>query len=575
MEKNSVNENVHTNKKQSFMSGVLTILIAQIIIKVLGLIYRLVITNIPYFGDAGNGLYSAGYQIYTLLLAISSIGVPSAIAKLVSERIAQGRNREAHDVFKTALILYGFIGFVGSAILFFGAGKIASYIGNSDVTSIMIALSPAVFFVSVSAVIRGYFNGMYNMKVASRSQMLEQLFKSILTIGLVVLVYFLSIVNPTDISRRFNLSEETVTLYMAIAANLASTIATVICCGYLLIYYQRVKKEIWKDIREAKGEYKKEKKTKIMKTILLVSIPISLASVVAALNRNIDTFTVMNQLQIALQEISDSAEVIKDEATRLYGLLSGRVDTLIGLPTALNIAFATALVPAVSESIAKGDKKTAKKRVTFSFRTTLLIAFPCAMGMIALAEPILDLLFPNVHAVEAPLLLQISAITVIFTLINQTVGGALQGLGKVLVPAASMACGAIVKLILNLTLIKIPTIGIFGAAISSVTSSMVVMIIEIYILTKTLTFDSSKTQMIIKPLVASFIMGIVASVSRMLLTNYVVAGRIATLISIMIAILTYIYAVIKLKIFDREDYHMLPYGDKIYKFLEKIKLVKT
>ena len=107
------------NKKQTFMEGVMTILFAQIVIKVLGLLYRLVITNVEGFGDEGNGLYGAGYQIYTLLLAIASIGVPSAIAKLVSERIAVGKNKEAHDIFKVALLLFGIIGAVSSLGLFF------------------------------------------------------------------------------------------------------------------------------------------------------------------------------------------------------------------------------------------------------------------------------------------------------------------------------------------------------------------------------------------------------------------------------------------------------------------------
>ncbi len=573
MKKEKVEE-IHNNKKQSFMSGVLTILIAQLVIKVLGLVYRLVITNIPYFGDEGNGLYSAGYQIYTLLLAVASIGVPNAIAKLVSERIAQGKNREAHDIFKTALILFGMIGFTGSLFLFCGAEWIALKIGNIEVKGIMQVLAPAIFFVSLSAVIRGYFNGMYNMKVTSRSQMLEQLFKSVLTILLVLAVYFLSVVNPNRISEIFNLSVDTVTAKMAVIANAASTIAAILCTGYLLLYYQKVKKEIWADIQKSKGEYKKEKRGKIMKTILAVSIPISLASIVAAVNRNIDTFTVMNGLKVALKGMYDSAEMITAEATRLYGILSGRVDTLIGLPTALNVAFATALVPAVSESMSKGDEKTAKKRVTFSFRTTLLIALPCAIGMAVLAEPILNLLFPNVYAIEAPRLLQISAFTIIFTLINQTIGGALQGLGKVLVPAASMACGALVKLVLNLTLIRIPEIGIYGAAFSSVASSCTVTLIEMFILTRTLKFDNSKRQMIFKPILATIIMGVAAYISYYLISTYLFKNAIATLIAILIAVIVYLLAVLKLKIFDREDYHMLPYGDKIYKFLEKIKLVK-
>lgn len=565
-----------TNKKQSFMAGVLTLFFAQIVIKILGLIYRLIITNIPYFGDAGNGLYSAGYQIYTLLLAIASIGVPSAIAKLVSEKIAVGKHREAHDIFKTALLLFGIIGLIGSSILFFGARYIAtSLIGNPDVEGIMVALAPAVFFVAVSAVIRGYFNGMYNMKVSSNSQMLEQLFKSILTIGLVVAVYFLAVVNPTDLAKSLGLSVDTVTVAMATAANVASTIATVICCGYLLIYYQRSKKEIWKNINEANEiGYKKEKKTSIMKKILAVSIPISLASIISAINRNIDTFTVINGLKVALAGLYPTVELLQNEATRLYGILSGRVDTLIGLPTALNVAFATALVPAVSETMAKGDAKTARRRITFSIRTTLLIALPCAIGMCVLAEPILNLLFPNVYAKEAGLLLQISSFTIIFTLMNQTVAGALQGLGKVMAPAASLGCGAIVKLILNLILIRNPQIGIYGAAISSVAAALTAMIINLIVLRKKIKLDTDKVSLIIKPIIATLVMGAVAFLTHYYANMLIEKDRIATIIAIILAVIVYIFAILSLKVFDREDYHMLPLGDKIYKFLQKLKIVK-
>ena len=166
---------------------------------------------------------------------------------------------------------------------------------------------------------------------------------------------------------------------MAIAGNAASTFATFLAGIYLFFFYQKRKKGIWKDIRESKGEYKKEKRGIIMKRILAISIPISLASIVSAINRNIDTFTVVNGLKTFLTGFSESIDVITEEATRLYGILSGKVDMLIGMPAALNIAFATALVPAVSAAMANGDIKTAKRRMTFSLRTTLLIAFPCAI----------------------------------------------------------------------------------------------------------------------------------------------------------------------------------------------------
>lgn len=485
-----------------------------------------------------------------------------------------GKNREAHDIFKAALILFGIIGLVGSSILFFGARAIADKMGNSDVEGIMVALSPAIFFVAISAVVRGYFNGMYNMKVSSHSQIIEQFFKSAFTILLVVVVYYLTIANPSAIAQRFQWSEENVTVVMATVANAASTIAAAIGLFYLFIYYQRTKKEIWKNINSSKGLYVKEQKWSIMKKILAVSIPISLASIVAAINRNIDTFTVMNGLKVALQGMMNSADAIKDEATRLYGILSGRVDTLIGLPTALNVAFSTALVPAVSEAMANKDEKTARRRITFSVRTTLLIALPCAIGMCVLANPILHLLFPNVQGEEAELLLQISSFTVIFTLLNQTIAGALQGLGKVVIPALSLACGAAVKLILNLILIPNPAIGVYGASVSSVVASMIATFIELIVLNKNMKFDANYFQIFGKPILAVSVMGIITYYFHSFFETYIRVGAIATIVSIALAVVVYLLAILGFKIFDREDYHMLPYGDKIYGLLQKMKLVK-
>ena len=565
------------NKKQSFMAGVMTIMFAQIVIKILGLLYRLVITNVPYFGDEGNGLYGAGFQIYMLLLSIATTGVPGAIAKLVSERIAVGKNKEAHHIFKVAFGLFAIIGLIGTSILYLGAEVIASqWIGNPAVEGVLKALAPSIVFVAISAVIRGYFNGMYNMKATSNSQMLEQLFKSLLTIGFVVAVYQIFLVQTSTWATMFNITEDTVTEIMAMVANLASTVAAAIGFVYLYVFYARRKKEIWKNINDSKVVYKSESVKQTIKTILALSIPMSLASIVSAINRNVDTFTVINGLTDMLQNQGTMAyDLIVKEATRLYGILSGKVDMLIGLPLSINIAFATALVPAVSEALAKKDKKTATRRISFSLRTSMLIALPCSIGMCILAEPILHLLFPNEIAVEAPLLLQISSFTIIFSVLNQTINGALQGIGKIFIPAMSLGIGAITKLILNLVLIRIPEIGINGAAIGSVCCHLVATCIGFTVLRKNIKLDTNFIQFILKPVAATGIMAVMTVLSENILIKFIDSSRVVTLLAIAIAIISYFLAVIKLKIFEREDYHMLPFGDKIYKILEKMRLVKA
>ena len=159
--------------KESFMQGVFAMMFSQVLIKLIGLIYRLYLTNREGFGDEGNAIYSSGFYIYSLLLTLSSVGIPNAISKLVSERIAVGDNKGANRIFKIAFFTFGLLGFIGTCILFFGAHYIANFIiqiPEAELT--LVALSPSIFFVALICVIRGYFNGNGTLKVTANSQTL-------------------------------------------------------------------------------------------------------------------------------------------------------------------------------------------------------------------------------------------------------------------------------------------------------------------------------------------------------------------------------------------------------------------
>lgn len=220
-------EEKRNDKKQSFMHGVVILMVSQVLIKLLGFVYRWYMTNKPGFGDDGNGLYGAGFQIYTLLLALASTGVPNAISKLVSESVAVGDNKGAYRIFKIAIALFGIIGFACSAALFFGANFIANnIIQNSRVEYVLMAIAPSIFFVSLSAVVRGYFSGFQDMKATANSQTIEQIFKTVLTITIVYI-----------------LTGQDITI-MSAGATIATTLSTMMGLGYLYIFYKRRKKQI-------------------------------------------------------------------------------------------------------------------------------------------------------------------------------------------------------------------------------------------------------------------------------------------------------------------------------------------
>lgn len=535
----------NTRKKETFMQGVVTIMFSQILIKVLGLIYTLYLTNREGFGDAGNAIYASGYQIYALLLTISSIGVPNAISKLVSERLAVGDNRGANKIFKVALATFGIIGACGTMLLFFGAHTIAYnwiQIPESELT--LIALSPAIFFVSISSVMRGYFNGRKSLKTTARAQTLEQIFKTVLTIVIVEIVAYVT---------------STSTEMMAAGANVATTVATFSSFVYLFIYYRMRRKEIGTEINQSVN-YKYENVKTIVKRILMVSIPLTLSSIMTSFNKNIDSFTVKRIL---------NTYMTSSTAQTLYGQLAGKVDTVTNLPLAINIAFATALVPAISAAKAKNDKETATKRTSFSLLTSMLIGLPCVVGLIVFAQPILNLLYPK--ASDGALLLQLISISVIFSILDQTINGALQGFGKVMVPAIALGIGCLVKLILNLVLLPIPELNVYGAAIGSIACHAVAFTIVFNVLKKYVKLDLPFKKFVIKPAIATGIMG-VCSYTLFLLLNVIIPGNKATIISMLFAVIIYILAVVALKIYNKEEIYMLPKGEKIYKILEKIKI---
>ena len=532
-------------RKETFIQGILALMFSQVLIKIFGLIQTLYLTNREGFGDKGNSIYMNGYHIYALLLAISSIGVPNAIAKLISERLALGDNKGAQRIFRIAFATFAVIGFVGTLFLFFGAHYIANnflYVPEAEFT--IKTLSPAIFFVSISSVMRGYFNGRQEMAATSKSQTFEQVFKTVLTVVLVELAVFMTNQN---------------TVVMATFATIATSLATILSFIYLFRFYKIARRDI--NVENKPGvETEKGSVKSIVKKILGVSIPISISSILSSINKNVDSFTVVRLLKPKLGE----------KANELYGILSGKVDILTSMPLAFNIAFATALVPAISAARVKNDKETINNRISFSLLVTLLIGLPCTVGMLVYADGILNLLFPAESA--GAMLLAISALTIFFTALAQTINGALQGLGKVKVPAIALGCGVFVKLIANLVLIPIDGIYANGAAIGSVLCHIVSFSIVYYTLRKTVKLQFKLHRLMIRPVLATIIMMIFSYASYLFIMNLASSIRLATIIAIVVAIIVYAISVILLKIFSKSDILMLPKGEKIYNFLVKLKI---
>jgi len=518
---------------------------SQVLIKVIGLVYKWYLTNRDGFGDKGNAIYSAGFSIYALLLTLSSTGVPNAVAKLVSERSAKGDYRGAHRIFKIALATFAIIGLIGTLILFFGAKYISiNMLQIPEAELSLVSLSPAIFFVTIISVFRGFFNGRESMNATANSQVIEQIFKTVFTI---IIVEFIAICSGVN------------TVIMAAGANLATTFAILTSFAYLYIYYSIRRKDLGREIVSSRN-CNTRSLIGTIKNILFVSIPMSLSAILGSINRNIDSMTVVRGLKNFMEE---------EKAIKQYGILSGKVDTLISLPLSLNISFATALVPSITAAKAKGDKDIIQKRVSLSLLVSMLIGLPCMVGMIIFAEPILQLLFPN--APEGKYIFAVSVIGIIFMILEQTINGALQGIGKIMTPAVALAIGVSVKLILNLTLIPIEEIGILGASIGTIVCHMISFSIGFCVLKANMKLKLHFTQFILKPIIATSMMSICAYTIFIIL-NSIELQKMSIIIAIIVAIVIYIISILVLKIFTKEQISIMPYGSRLCEILEKMKI---
>lgn len=560
--------NTRKEQNSSFMNNVTVILVSQIIIKIFGAVYKAVITNINGFGDEGLGLYNVGFQIYTLLLAISSVGIPNAISKMVSERIAINDYKGAHKIFKTALILFSVIGLLTSFVLFIGADFFAKAIHYPRSNQVMMALAPSLFFVCISSVIRGYFTGMKNMTATSNSQIIEQILKCTLTIILVYAAVWLQKALPTT----------------AAWANFATSLATALSFLYLIYFYYKRKSGIQENIKNSTGETINVSMRRLMISILMISIPISLGSIITAINRVIDTATISRGIEAAFAAlipahgnteaiINPTLSQLNDEIERLSGLLS-KSDILYNMPLAVNFAFATVLVPYVASALKVKNYDEAASKINYSLLVSILIILPCAIGFISMAEPIYKIIYFN--APEGYGLLQLVSVSLIFAALAQTMTGSLQGIGKIYVPAISLLFGCIAKILLNVLLIRIPSVNIYGAAVSSIACQFISCAICFVVLAKQCKLKITPLKYVIKPLIASGVMGTVAvGVYKLIMlacAETLITNLIATISAIAIAAITYFVMVFAMKILSADEIKQLPAGNKIHRGLVKIKL---
>lgn len=520
-------------KKQSFLKGALILAIANVVVKAIGALYKIPLTNL--LGPDGIGIYNAGYTIYNMLFAIATAGLPIAISKMVSENIAENNYAEARQTFIVSRRLLFAVGVAGALILFFGAGFFAKRINMEASAMSVAALAPCMFFVAIMSSYRGLFQGMSNMEPTAYSEVIEASCK--LLLGLLLAYILMPNGKP----------------FAAAGAILGVSTGAFLAALFLMGYYLRVKGELKE--KAEKSDAKCMNSSRTLKKLLSLAIPITIGSAVFSIASVIDLAMIANQL----------AGLGFDEHTRttMYGYYSGHAVTLFNMPLTILSSLGISVIPALSSALRQKNKLSAKTTIETAVRITLLFALPCAVGLSVLSGPILSFLFSG--DANAAGMLSVLSYGIIFVSIVTVSNSILQADGKVWVPVINMLIGGAVKVIVNFVLVGNIDININGAPYGTVFCYVTTATLNLIVIYKSFR-PNYGWMFVIKAVMSAAIMGALAYFTCSLVKP--LAGNLIGMASgIAVGAVSYLMFLIVLRTLKHDDVEAMPGSKYILKMI--------
>lgn len=615
-----------TPKQNTFFGGAAILAVGILVVKLIGMFYKIPLLNI--IGEQGSADFNNAYNIYSVLLTISTAGLPVAVSKLVSEANALGRQNQVRRTFRLALALFLILGVLSFLVMFFGSEQLAGLMNDSMAAPGIRALAPAVICVGCLSAFRGYAQGHGNMTPTAVSQIIEALCK--LTVGLGLAFWLVN--HGADAS------------HAAAGAITGVTVGTIVALAYMLMNFL-----ITRSQEPQLSDDRPDEASTIVKHLLMIAVPITISSSMVGIVTVIDTSLVQGQLQRALLENQDTwvlykdfvdftslqealsawqaalpdgsavsmslleqyaaqAEILRDQqaalsalesaslelhaalediSRTLYGNYSGALN-IYNLPTSLMAAVTAAVIPAVSGALARRDRRGAGRITGSALRISALAACPMAVGLFVLGEPIMALIFPKLNPQLAGPLLSTLGLATLFVCMMLVCNSVLQAHGFVSLPVIIMVVGGVVKIITNYNVVIQPTIGIYGAPMGNILCFALCMILDLVVMARVIPRHPKYVQVFAKPLAASALMGLGAwavhglasklfEATGMLMAidpaTHEVLGlsrtgnAAATLLAILVAVVIYGALVIALRAITRDDLMLMPKGEKIARVL--------
>ncbi len=534
--------------KKNYLNGAMILTCALFIVKGLGFVYK--IPLLIMLSGSGWGYYNDAYQVYSLMFVISTAGAPVAIAKLISESNAVGRIHEPKKILSLALKTFSVVGAVGMLVLIFFARLFAQYIVKTPESAISImAIAPAVFFVSLGAAFKGYFQGYKNMTPTAVYQVIESLTK---LLGLVIVLILIVM----GYGNNFEL--------LACGAVIGVTLGSLASSTYMFIRFYFGKEQIETEVDNPVAS---RSNSVIFRAMIKIAVPVTLSSSVMSIASLLDMVFVKNSL------IASGLEAA--QANMVYGSYTGCCYSLFNFPPTITQTIGISVLPFISELFSMGRKKEAYKNMDSSMRIVSLIAAPCALGMSVFSRPILMLLYgsrPQEVEIAAPAF-AILALGIYLVAMVYPTSVFLQAAGKVNIPLITMLIGAVLKIIINCTLVSMPSVRINGAPFGTLACYGAILVCNLIVLYRLQKYKPKFISVFLKPVLCSAVSVGGAYGIYSIVVN-AIPDKLATLFGIFVAALLYVIFIFTTKSLDRYDVLLLPKGQKLCEFLTRKGLIK-
>ncbi len=554
-------------KKQTFLQGTAVLAMATVLVKLMGFLFKVPLNNI--IGEDGFGYFNTAYDVYNVLLMISTTGLPVAMSRMISQAQTLGNHAQIKRIYRTSLYVFLTIGMVGSlGMLFFCRQLSVMVTTNENSWAAIAALAPCVLLICLVSAYRGFFQGQSNMTPTSVSQIFEAVTRLVVGLGLAWLVMKLTGEAAVRAQGIVLASGETAQDYGDITLAAGGAILGVTLGSLISVVYLHHKFRQSNQILSLGGGTAKSTRS-TMKELLSIAVPITLGSAGLQIINLFDTMIYMRRLTGALQW----TEKMADSAKGVYNFCQ----TVFALPCSFIPTITIAVIPAITASLTRKDLAEAKATSESSVRTMALIAMPCAAGLFVMAEPVIRLLcstYTEDKIQLAATMLAILGLTVIFNSLVLLLNAIMQAHGDVVTPVVNMLIGGIIKIIVNYILVGQPNLNIVGAPIGTFICYISITALDLIAMKRHISARPAIFKNIIRPGLSSAIMGAATFMVYRVLSNAISSWKLACLLSLAFAVVLYAVLVVFLRCLTYEDCMLLPKGEKIAKILRIRKKTK-